>query len=257
MGPGRGEGKGGAGRLWLALAALVWAALLGLVCVRGWLAPDVHTCYPFYETAGRRWLRGEDLYQELHATCRYSPLVHSLFAPLSRLPARAGGVAWRLVNAGAYLGGLAAWLRVVAPHWTAARRGLLWLLVVPLSVSTLNCAQASPLLIGLMLAGTAAAGAGRWNLAAALVAGACLLKVYPVALALLLGVTHPRRFAPRCLAALAVGLALPFLLQDPGYVARQYGNWWVSLCIDDRTKWSTDISYRDLWLFIRAYRLPP
>ena len=39
-------------------------------------------------------------------------------------------------------------------------------------------------------------------------------------------------------------------------MARQYGNWWVSLCVDDRTMWPFDKCYRDLWMVIRFYKLP-
>jgi len=112
------------------------------------------------------------------------------------------------------------------------------------------------LLTGLMLAGTAAAGRERWNWAAVFIAAACLLKIYPIALALLFIVAFPRRFLPRFLVVLAAGLALPFLLQDPWWVARQHVNWWTSLCIDDRTQRPLDVSYRDLWLLIRCYQLP-
>jgi hypothetical protein len=246
----------GGGLTWTAVAAATWLLLIAGVCIRGWLQPEIHNCYNFYETAGRHWLYGEDLYQELYATCRYAPLVNALFAPVSMLPVQVGGLIWRLVNAAVYLGGVAWWLRVFAWHWTATRRAALWLMIVPLSIHTLNCGQASPLLIGLMLCGVAAAGENRWNAAAGFLAAACLLKVYPVALALLLVVVAPRRFTLRWLAALAVGCVLPFLLQDPAYVARQYLNWWTSLCVDDRTQWATDVGYRDLWMLVRQYRLP-
>ena len=88
------------------------------------------------------------------------------------------------------------------------------------------------------------------------IAGACFLKIYPIALALLLIVTFPRRFTARFLIAVAVGAALPFMMQNPWWVARQHVNWWVSLCIDDRTNWAPAIGYRDLWLLIRFYHLP-
>ena len=99
-------------------------------------------------------------------------------------------------------------------------------------------------------------GRRRWNWAAIFIAGAVFLKIYPIALALLLIVTFPRRFTPRFLIALAVGAALPFLMQNPWWVARQHVNWWTSLCIDDRTQWAPEIGYRDLWLLIRFYKLP-
>jgi hypothetical protein len=247
----------GGGVPWPRLAAAVWAVLLAGVAVRSLVQHESHDCYkPFYEPAGRNWLHGIDEYQLTTATCRYSPLANALFAPLALTPTKVGGLLWRGVNAGAFLGGLAWWLRVYAADWTPTRRAWAFLLVIPLSLSTINSAQANPLLTGLLIAGTAAAGRGRWNWAAGLVAGACLLKIYPVALALLLVVTFPRRFLPPFLVALAAGLALPFALQDPAWVARQYHNWWVSLCIDDRTLWPFAKCYRDLWMVIRFYRLP-
>jgi hypothetical protein len=243
---------------WARVAVIVWAVLLGLVCVRSVLQPDSHDCYkPFYEPAGRNWLGGEDLYQAKSATCRYSPLVNALFAPLALTPTPVGGVIWRAVNAFAFLGGLFWWLRAVAPPtWTRAHWAWMFLLVAPLSIPTINCAQANPLLAGLVLAGTAAAMRERWNWAAIFVAGACLLKIYPIALALLFIVVVPRRFTPRFVIALAAGLALPFLMQDPFWVAKQYANWWTSLCIDDRTQWPFETCYRDLWLLLRFYHWP-
>lgn len=242
---------------WVRTAVTAWAVLLGVVAVRSLVQRGTHDCYkPFFEAAGRNWLHGIDLYQPVTMTCRYSPVANALFAPLALTPTKVGGLLWRGVNAGAFLGGLSWWLRVYAPGWTPARRAGAFLIALPLSIAVINAAQASPLLAGLMTAGTAAAGRGRWNCAAGLVAGACLLKVYPVALALLLGAVFPRRFLPRFLVALAAGLVLPFALQDPAWVARQYQNWWVSLNIDDRTAWPLERSYRDLWMIIRCYGLP-
>ena len=240
------------------MALVVWAIVLGVVAVRTVAQPNSHDCYkPFFEAAGLNWLHGADLYQVTSATCRYSPLVNALFASLALTPTAVGGLLWRGINAAAFLGGLVWWLRVHAPPtWTPTQRAWVFLLVIPMAISTINSAQANPLLTGLILAGTAAAGQERWNWAAVFIAGACLLKIYPIALALLFIVTFPRRLLPRFLAALVAGLALPFLLQDSWWVARQYGNWWTSLCIDDRTQWTLDEGYRDLWLLIRCYKLP-
>ena len=243
---------------WARAAVVAWAVLLAVVAVRTVAQPNSHDCWkPFYEPAGRNWLHRVDLYKETFATCRYSPLVNALFAPLALAPSTAGGLLWRALNVAAFLGGLFWWLRVYAPPtWTRTHWAWVFLLVIPLSASTINAAQANPLLTGLLLAGTAAAGRERWGWAAVFIAGACLLKIYPIALALLFVVAFPRRFLPRFLIALAAGLALPFLLQNPAWVARQYGNWWVSLCIDDRTQWPFEKCYRDLWMLIRFYKLP-
>jgi hypothetical protein len=253
----RGHGIGGnLSRVGL-LAAVVWAVLLGVIVVRGYVSPNAHNCYHYYVRAGRAWLHGEDMYLQTCDTSRYSPLVNAGFAPLALLPDWLGADVWRLVNAAAFLGGLYWWLRVYTPPpWTATHRALVFLLVIPLALGNINSSQANPLLLGLMLAGTAAAGRERWNWAAVFVAGACLLKVYPLALALLLIALYPRRFTLRVLIALAAGILLPFVLQNPWYVGRQYGNWWTNLCIDDRSQWPLAAGYRDLWLLIRAYNLP-
>jgi hypothetical protein len=239
------------------LALAVWVVLVAAVCIRGILAPAAHSCYPYYEPAGRAWLEGQDLYAATGCTCRYSPLVNAFFAPLSLMPSWLGVLTWRLLNAAALLAAVLWWIDAyVSPTWPPALRALVLLMVIPLGIGNINCAQANPLLIGLMLAAAAAAARDRWNVAAVCCAAACVLKVYPVALALLFAVTYPRRFAPRFAAALAVGLALPFLLQHPEYVARQYINWWGNLCNDDRTAWHPAAGWRDLWLLIRITKAP-
>jgi hypothetical protein len=252
----KGTSASAPGTAWLWLAALAWALAVAVACVRGWLTPNTHNCYHFYEPAGRCWLAGEDLYQRTADTCRYSPLFNAAFVPLSLTPTQVGACLWRLVNAAALLGGLAWWLRVFTPQWTRARQGLFLLLILPFAIGNINNGQANPLLLGAMLAGVAAAGRRRWAWAGAFLAAACLLKVYPLALAALLVVVYPRRFAPPFLAALAAGLALPFLLQHPAYVARQYVNWAGNFVADDRTGWDLTAGYRDLWMLIRLARLP-
>jgi hypothetical protein len=83
-----------------------------------------------------------------------------------------------------------------------------------------------------------------------------LFKVYPVAVGLLLAVVYPRRFAGRFAVALALGLALPFLLQRPGYVADQYAGWVEHLRTDDRTVLPLELWYRDLRLLCRVCHVP-
>jgi hypothetical protein len=156
------------------------------------------------------------------------------------------------------------WLRSAAPHpggpgLTAQGRGLLYLFLVPLSLSSLNNGQPNLLLAALMLAGLAALVEERWNLSAGLIAGATVLKLYPAALGLLLVVVHPRRFGPRYLLALVLLLAIPFLLQSSHYVLQQYGEWWTSrLASGDEARryWPVHATYRDLWLLFRVAGIP-
>jgi glycosyl transferase family 87 len=129
-------------------------------------------------------------------------------------------------------------------------------LVVPLSVGSLNNGQSNPLLLGLLLIGGAAAAAERWNLVAGCLAFASLLKLYPVAVGLLLAAGYPRRLGGRFAGALALGLGLPFLLGPPGYVTAQYADWFHRLLTEDRQTWPVTGGYRDLRMLFRLWGTP-
>ncbi len=243
------------------LALLVWVGLLTVLSVRVVWAGRGHSVYPIFAEAARGWCAGHDLYPAPPPAgldqFRYSPLVAALLVPFTVLPESLGGVAWRLVNAAVYLGALAWCTRTVLPgRPSRVRRAVLFLLVVPLSVGSLNNGQSNPLVIGLLLATVAGATGGRWNLASACLALACLLKVYPMALGLLLMAFFPRRFAGRFVLALGVGLALPFLLQRGDYVLAQYDAWLRVLAHDDRMGQPLVACYRDLAQLCRLVGLP-
>jgi hypothetical protein len=249
--------RGGLVRSWEGWAFTVWVVLVAGTSLRGLIWPHIHNCYPCYAAAGRHWLAGQELYQRLADTCRYSPFIHALLAPFALLPEQWGALLWRLLGAAVYLAGLSCWMRAALPAaLTRPQQAALFLLAVPLSVISLNNGQANLLMTGMILLGLGAAGAGRWNWSAAALAVACLLKVYPLALALLLVLAFPRRLAVRLGAALAVGLLLPFLMHSPDYVWRQYLRWASNLYLDDRSRWAFLSGYRDLWLLVRMSHVP-
>jgi hypothetical protein len=249
--------------LWVRWAVVLWAALTVIVCARGALQPQKRNLYFTWRTAGGDWVQGADLYRPYFVPpldqFRYSPPVAALLAPWHWLPEWAGNVLWRLLNAGALLGGLAWWLRAGAPAATTARQAAgIFLLVAPLALGSLNNGQPNPLLTGLLLASVAGVASGRWGAAAAAMALAVALKVYPLALGLLLVAAYPRRFGLRLALALALLAALPYLCQEPGYVSRQYALWYERLRPADehRRHWPDEIAYRDLWLLLRVWGVP-
>lgn len=245
---------------WVRAAVLVWIIVVGVVCVRAAVQPYKRTLYTTWAQAGADWVNGEDLYRDTWAPdqdqFRYSPLVAALLVPFHYLPVRLGGVVWRLLNAGVLLGGFAWWLRTAPKVRTARQRGILFLLLMPLSLSSLNNGQPNPLVIGLLLAALAAVARDRWTLAAGFVALATALKLYPVAIGMLLAATYPRRFTPRLLLALALAAMLPFACQNWTYVREQYMHWFQRLGKDQRWDWPPHMAYRDLWLLIRIFHVP-
>jgi hypothetical protein len=242
----------------------VWVLLAVLMCVRTALWPTRNSVYPIFSDAGHGWLAGTDLYDqhfwELQIDeFRYSPLVATMFVPLGLLPDALGGVLWRLLNMGVFFAGTIAFLRIVYPGRNEI--GLMgatcigWVLL-PLGLPSFNNGQANPIVIGSLLLAVVAAHRGRWNLAAMALAWPILFKVYPLAVALLLLLVYPRQLGWRLAVLLVVGLLVPFALQDPSYVSRQYADWFDKLAREDRTNRMLPDTYRDFWLLVRWTQIP-
>lgn len=248
-----------AGFKWCDTAVFAWGILLLVVCVRGLLQDiHLHSVYDDYLEAGKHWrAASNDLYGPLALHFRYSPLFAAFFALFTFLPDRIGSVLWRLINAGVFLAGLCWWLRRVLPaSWDKNRRGIFFLLVLPLSAESLNNAQANPLMAGLLLFALVSVRERRWNYAVIFLTGAFFLKLYPFALGLLLVLLYPKQLIWRQLLAVAGGLGICFLLQSPDYVARQFMHWFHYLQGDFRFDWPMDVGYRDLHLLLSVLRIP-
>jgi hypothetical protein len=190
---------------------------------------------------------------------RYSPLVSVLFVPFSLLPDGLGGALWRLVSYVCFFGAFAWFQRkVLRPGDQLGDKGYaaLWFLLLPLSLGSMNNGQANVLLMAMLLTAGAAVVTERWNFAAALLAGACFLKIYPLAMALLFLLVYPRQLGWRIVVALSLGLALPLAFQRPSYVFGQYANWVHLLATDDRRDFALNQGYRDFFLLTRFFGLP-
>jgi hypothetical protein len=244
---------------WVWAAVLVWSIAVGAICVRAAVQPYKRTLYTTWAQAGADWEAGQDLYRDTwnpdQDQFRYSPLIAALLVPFNHLPLRLGGVVWRLLNAGVLLGGFTWWLRAAPVARTVRQKSILFLLLLPLSLSSLNNGQPNPLVIGLLLAALAAVERDRAMLAAVFVGLATALKLYPLAIGLLLAAAYPR-FTPRLLLVLALAAVLPFACQHSDYVCDQYAQWWHRLDKDQRWDWPPHMAYRDLWLLIRLVHLP-
>jgi hypothetical protein len=211
----------------LSISLRIWVVLTLGLAIFGYLYPWSHTVSDIYVRAARSWWTGTDMYAARGTDYyRYSPLFAIVFTPFALLPDSLGNAAWRIVNCLIYLGGLWSWITHVAPGFRTRRQlGAVLLLVLPVSLHSIYNAQANLLMLGAIMLGLANAANQRWNRAAAWLALATLIKGYPLALAMLLTAFHPRRFGPRFLSALSLGLLLPFLFQSPEVAWGQYTSW--------------------------------
>ena len=96
----------------------------------------------------------------------------------------------------------------------------------------------------------------RWNAAALLLAAAGFVKIYPLAVGLLLAVLFPRRFAWRLALALAGLFVLSLVLQRPAYAWGEYRSWFTVLGGDDRLETDIYATWRDFGFLLRASGVP-
>ncbi|MBY0523900.1 MAG: glycosyltransferase 87 family protein [Gemmataceae bacterium] len=249
---------------WEQWAAILWMAVVLIISARVLLTPRAgsRSVLPIYLWAAERWRTRADMYPggdlggELPGW-RYAPVIAASMVPWNCLPLRLAEIGWRLLNVGVLLAGLFAWMHLLLPTTlTRTQRALLLILVLPMAVGNINNAQANALVLGLMLLGVAAVQLERWNLAATCLATGVLFKMYPLAVALLLTALYPRRFLWRLVAVIGVGLAIPFVMQDPAYVTRQYVHWLRHISIDDRSTQVLSFAYVDLQLLFRVWAEP-
>jgi hypothetical protein len=242
------------------IAIIAWSVVFLVVGTRVFMVPEAKTVYPIFSASARFWWTGTDLYEpgrptDVQSGYRYGPTCAIAFTPFAIFPDSVGGVLWRLFNVAALLGALSWLARAVLPAKLTTRlyAGLV-LLVLPMAVQSINNGQANLVVIACMIGGIAAVAQERWNLATALLTAAFVIKLYPLALGMILIVLYPRRLAWRIPLAALLSFLVPFLFQHPDYVIEQYQKWIFLLQFDNRGQ--LDHMYRDLWLLIFLYALP-
>ena len=242
---------------WNVGAFAVWIIIFLGLAMRTLANPNRATAFTVYRLAGNHWLSAQHLYGDWRGFV-YSPLAAVFFAPLALLPPGWGNLCWTWLNAGIFLIGVCALLGSgIYPGIKPGYHGIAYLLLVPLVLGNLDTGQANPTVIGLLLLAVAAAPAERWSVAALGIAAATYLKIYPLAVGLILFLMAPRRLGWRLLLALLVLGILPFLFQHWSYVSQQYHEWISTRSADDRRLYPIKDVPLDLWfLLVRLGHLP-
>ncbi len=181
---------------------LVWSVILLVIGVHAAMKPGSPTLFLLWRNSGLAWRDGGSLYNGTEdattAGFRYGPLFGALFVPLTWMPVSVGAVLWRLGNAGVFLASLAWWLRHGAPiRLTERQTGILFTISAILAISNLFTGQLNLLLGALALIAVTAGQRQRWNIAALAVAAGAMMKMYPLALGLLLVVVYSRKMGWR------------------------------------------------------------
>ncbi len=249
---------------WGKMALLLWVGMLLGVGIHAACKPESPSLFALWRNTGLAWTHGDDLYppdpDPARGGFRYSPLYGALFVPLSWLPLPLGAVLWRLGNAAVFLSSLAWWLRCAAPvRFTNHQFGLLFVNLGILAISNLFTGQINLLLAAFALIAVTASQQQRWSLAALAIALSTLMKIYPLALGLLLVLVYPRQLGWRLVGMLLLVALLPFLFQERHYVWRHYEQWFTLLGQGDSHRRFLPLTmsetYRDLLLLLRLLNL--
>lgn len=246
-------------RFWNPLAVLAWVIALAAIIGKILASPDRVTNVDRFLKAGRAWIEATPLYiYTPNKGFVYGPFSAVCYAMASYLPGVWPRILWCLLSAALLLGGM--WAMMTSGPFSqipARRRGLVFLLVLPLALGNFDSAQANAFLAGLIMIAFAAACVERWTIAAIALAVAIHWKVYPIVAGMLLVLLSPRRFSWRFVLAVVVVGLIPFLFQKPSYVIDQYWLWYDTRTADNRLVYALNIAPRDLWfVLVRAAELP-
>lgn len=233
----------------------MWLILTLAVTVKTVLSPRNRTVYPKMAARSLAWWSGQDLYEKYGDLGRfpYSPTFAISLTPFAILGDRAGAVLWSWLNIAAYVWGLRRLVRDVLPGaWPPQREAVLLMLAMIGALRGFWNAQSNALIIGMLMGGVSALVRRRWWEVACLLGGPVFMKLWAAVLLLLMAALRPKPLVPRLLAVLAIGAALPFVTQVPGFVLDQYRDWFAFL-----VDMSADvlISYRDLWTILQTAEL--
>lgn len=220
------------------LAWTLWLVLAAAVGVRVAVSkPTSQTVLPIYLAAGERWLHNESLYGPAQTLDIYRnpPVIAAGFAALTAVPEKLAGLIVRGVGVTLFLTGLRRVRRALLPEWGPGRVGWLFALAVVPVIPALNNGQLNLHLAALALHGVASAARGHWSASAAWIGLAVWVKVYPMSLGLLVALVAPPRFAVALLGVVALGVLVPFALDDLSTARTQYAEYAHYLKLDDRT----------------------
>jgi hypothetical protein len=242
---------------WNIGALAVWSIIFLGLAMRTLANPNRATAFTVYRLAGIHWLNAQHLYGDWRGFV-YSPLAAVFFTPFGLLPPGWGNLCWTWLNAAIFLFGVRALLSSgIYPGIKPRYHGVVYLLLAPLVLGNLDTGQANPTAIGMVLLAVAAVPAERWSVAALCVTAATYLKIYPLAVGLILLLMAPRRLGWQLLLALVVLGILPFLFQHWSYVSQQYHEWMSTRSADDRRVYPIKDVPLDLWfLLVRLGHLP-
>jgi hypothetical protein len=233
---------------WIRMAIVLWIALAVAVCVKSIVQKGEHSVYVQYAWSSRHWWADQPLHAKYFETVdifRYSPTFAILLTPFSLLPDWLGSSLWAVLNIAVTLFALRLLVREILPGaWPPRREAWFLGLTAFGSMSGLWSGQINSLMLAIVILAAAAIKYNRWWTASFLLSLPVFIKIWPIAVVLLLMACWPRQLSWRFLIFFAALALLPFLTRPFNVVAGQYQEWYSSLFVQNQFRWP---GYRDAW----------
>jgi len=240
--PARLESRG-----WLRWAALLWVGLAVAATGKTIIQGREHFVYPVFAAASRHWWADQSLYAAYEGLdlYLYSPTMAVALSPLAVLPDRLGGIIWNLLSIGLLYWATRVLVRDVLPgRWSERREAVFLTLVWVNSLRGVWSGHSNALLLAGIIAGLSAVARGRWWRAALLLALPVYVKIWPLALVMLLGAVWRRQLIGRFCAAAGLLAAVPWLTRPWPTVLWQHQGWYLGLTRMAQTRRP---ALRDFW----------
>lgn len=240
-------------------ALALWACLAVVVCVKTAWHDNQHSVYPQFAASSHHWWGDKSLYADYGPTehidgYRYSPAFAVAFTPLAYLPARLGTMLWNVASIALLLWALHVFVRDVLPgEWTARREGVFLSLALAGSAIGIWSGQSNAVITASILLALAGIARERWWTASALLAVAVFIKIWPLAIVMLLVAFWPLKLTWRFAVVCAVLALVPFLTRPPSVVVWQYHEWYAGLTGPLQGRWG---GYRDAWTIWEQFCKP-
>ena len=231
-------------------ALALWACLAVAVCVKTACADSHHSVYPQFAASSHHWWADKSLYADYSETegidgYRYSPAFAVAFTPLAYLPDRLGMMIWNVASIALLVWALHVLVRDVLPgDWPPQRESAFLTLTLVGSAVGIWSGQSNAIITASIMLALAAIVRQRWWAASILLAVPVFIKIWPLAIVMLLIVFWPRQLAWRFAVVCVVLALVPFLTRPPSTVAWQYREWYDGLTGPLQGRWG---GYRDAW----------
>lgn len=206
-------------------AWVLWLLAVMIVMVVVAVDPDRRTVTSNYRAAAVAWFNSEAMYEgldDIHGYL-YLPQAALIYAPVVALPKSLGEPLGRALMASFFLFGLFQLCRLEDRQGGDGRMFLIVTLAcLPLAIGNVRNGQYNLLLAGSWMLAAVALGRGQWWRCALWLVLSVAIKPTGVVMMLLVGAVWWRTMAWRLAICFAGMLAMPFVLQRPGYVVEQY-----------------------------------